>query len=169
MKGSPCGLAALAVLLALPARAAGQTPPSRPGVEMSGVKASLKLQAPVEGFMTALNGKVDLRATEVELQPGGTVKDHYHYGPGIRRMLAGELTLMYADTKKEQVVRAGEYFYEPGDVDIWAVNRGSVAATWLAVELVPAGLKGSAMAPPAARAELVESGARLKELVCPKD
>jgi quercetin dioxygenase-like cupin family protein len=169
MKGSPCGLAALAVLLALPARAAGQTPPSGPGVEMSGVKASLKLQAPVEGFMTALNGKVDLRATEVELQPGGTVKDHYHYGPGIRHVLAGELTLIYADTKKEQAVRAGEYFYEPGDVDIWAVNRGSVPAIWLAVELVPAGLKGSAMAPPAGRAELVASGARLKELVCPKD
>jgi len=84
-------------------------------------------------------------------------------------MLAGELTLIYADTKKEQVVRAGEYFYEPGDVNIWAVNRGSVPATWLTVELVPAGLKGSAMAPPTARAELVESGARLKELVCPKD
>jgi quercetin dioxygenase-like cupin family protein len=136
---------------------------------MSGVKASLKLQAPVEGFMTALNGKVDLRATEVELQPGGAVKDHYHFGPGIRRMLAGELSLIYADTKKEQVVRAGEYFYEPGDVNIWAVNRGSVPATWLAVELVPAGLKGSAMAPPAARTELVESGARLRQLVCPKD
>jgi len=40
---------------------------------MSGVKPSLKLQATVEGFMTALNGKVDLRATEVELEPGGTV------------------------------------------------------------------------------------------------
>ncbi len=66
-------------------------------------------------------------------------------------------------------MRAGEYFYEPGDVNIWAVNRGSVPATWLTVELVPAGLKGSAMAPPTARAELVESGARLKELVCAKD
>lgn len=169
MKGRPCGPVALAVLLAIPARAAGQTPPSRAGVEMSGVNASLKLQVPVEGFMTALNGKVDLRATEVELEPGGTVKDHYHFGPGIRRMLAGELTLIYADTKKEQVVRAGEYFYETGDVNIWAVNRGSVPATWLIVELVPAGLKGSAMAPTTARAELVESGARFKELVCPKD
>jgi len=52
MKGRPSGLAALAVLVAIPARAAGQTPPSRPGVEMSGVKPSLKLQATVEGFMT---------------------------------------------------------------------------------------------------------------------
>lgn len=169
MKGRPCALAALAVLLAIPALAPGQASPSRPGVEMSGVKPSLKLQVPVEGFMTALNGKVDLRATEVELQPGGTIKDHYHFGPGIRRVLAGELTLIYADTKKEQVVRAGEYFYEPGDVNMWAANRGSAPVTWLVVELVPAGLKGSAMAPLAARSELVESGARLKELVCPKD
>src|SRR5260370_7752603 len=131
MKGRPCGLAALAVLVAIPSRAAGQTPPSRPSVEMSGVKPSLKLQAPLEGFMTALNGKVDLRATEVELQPGGTVKDHYHFGPGIRRMLPGELTLIYADTKKEQVVPPGEDFYEPRDLHPWAVTRGSRPATWL--------------------------------------
>ncbi|HVH71752.1 MAG TPA: hypothetical protein VNB49_11660 [Candidatus Dormibacteraeota bacterium] len=52
---------------------------------MSGVTPAMKLQVPAEGFMTALNGKIDLRASEVEFQPGGEVKDHYHFGPGIRR------------------------------------------------------------------------------------
>lgn len=161
--------AAMAVVLATAVRFKGQMTPGHPAVEMSGVKPAMKLQTPVEGFMTALNGKVDLRASEVEFEPGGVVKDHYHFGPGIRRVLAGELTLIYADTKKEQVVHAGEYFYETGDTNIWAQNRGTEPAKLLIVELVPAGLKGSAMAPLARRAELAEGGARLKETVCSKN
>jgi quercetin dioxygenase-like cupin family protein len=92
--------------------------------------------------------------------------DHIHFGPGIRRVLAGELTLTYVDTKKERVVRAGEYFYESGDVVIRAVNRGTQSAKVLVVELVPANLKGSAMAPLSRRAELAENGARLRDEVC---
>jgi quercetin dioxygenase-like cupin family protein len=147
----------------------GQTPAAQPMVEMKGVKPALKLQTPLEGFMTALNGKLDLRASEVEFEPGGEVRDHYHFGPGIRRVLAGKLTIIYADTKKEQVVQAGEYFYESGDANIWAVNRGTEPAKLLIVELVPGGLKGSAMAPLARRTELAEKGSRLKETVCSKD
>jgi quercetin dioxygenase-like cupin family protein len=135
-------------------------------VEMSGMKPTLKLQVPLEGFFTPLNGKLDMRATEVEIEPGGGVKDHYHFGPGIRRMLAGEITLTFMDTKKEQVVRAGEYFYESGDVNVNAVNRGTEPAKVLVVELVPAGLKGSAMIPLARRAELAENGPRLKAEIC---
>lgn len=147
----------------------GQTPAAQPMVEMKGVKPAMKLQKPLEGFMTVLNGKFDLRASEVEFEPGGEVRDHYHFGPGIRRVLAGELTLIYADTKKEEVVRAGEYFYESGDINIWAVNRGTEPAKLLIVELVPGGFKGSAMAPLARRTELAEKGSRLKETVCSKD
>jgi quercetin dioxygenase-like cupin family protein len=96
--------AGTAVVLASAVGLEGQMAPACPGVEMSGVKPAMKHQSPVEGFMTALNGKVDLRASEVEFEPDGVVRDHYHFGPGIRRVLAGELTLIYADTKKEQVV-----------------------------------------------------------------
>ena len=169
MKGRFFVFAALVFLLAGAARFEGQMAPGHSAVEMSGVKPAMKLQALVEGFMTALNGKLDMRASEVEFEPGGAVKDHYHFGPGIRRVLSGELTLIYADTKKEQVVRAGEYFYESGDVNIWTLNRGTEPAKLLIVELVPAGLKGSAMAPLARRAELAENGSRLKELVCSKN
>ena len=143
-----------------------QTAAAPPMVEMKGVKGSVKLQTPLEGFMTALNGKLDLRASEVEFEPGGEVRDHYHFGPGIRRVLAGELTIIYAGKNKEQLVRAGEYFYESGDVDIWAVNRGSQPARLLIIELVPANLKGPAMAPLSRRAELEESGERLRQEIC---
>ncbi len=159
-------LAALVCLAAATARLSSQMPASHSAVEMTGVKPALKMQTPVEGFFTPLNGKLDLRATELEIEPGGSIKDHYHFGPGIRRMLSGELTLIYVDTKKEQVVRAGEYFYEPGDVNINGVNRGKELAKILIVELVPAGLKGSAMVPLDRRAELAENGTRLKEQIC---
>jgi quercetin dioxygenase-like cupin family protein len=162
------GALIVAVLGCLAAGAAGlgQMSTGQSAVEMTGMKSAIKLQSPVEGFLTPINGKLDMRATEVEFEPGDGVRDHYHFGPGIRRVLAGELTLVYADTKKEQVVHAGEYFYEPGDIDIWTSNRGAEPAKLLIVELVPANLKSSAMVPLARRAELVESGSRLKKVIC---
>jgi hypothetical protein len=83
-------------------------------------------------------------------------------------MLAGELTIVDADTGKEQVVRAGDFFYETGDRSLRAYNHGKETAKLIVVELVPAGLKGSAMASLGRRAELAENGARLKEQVCSK-
>ena len=84
MKVRSIVLAALVCLAATWARLDSQTPASHP-VEMTGVKPALKMQTPVEGFFTPLNGKLDLRASEVEIEPGGSIKDHYHFGPGIRR------------------------------------------------------------------------------------
>jgi len=167
MKGRLFLAAVLVFCIAASARLWGETPAVQPKVEMKGVKASLKLQTPVEGFMTALNGKLDLRASEVDFEPGGEVRDHYHFGPGIRRVLAGELTVVHAGSNKEELVRAGEYFYEAGDVNIWVVNHGSEPARLQIVELVPANFKGSAMAPLARRPELEESGAQLKQQICP--
>lgn len=43
-----------------------------------------------------------MRAIEVDFEPGGTVKDHYHFGPGIRRVLSGELTLHFTGYHREE-------------------------------------------------------------------
>jgi len=166
MKSRFTFVAAVMLLAAGAVRLDGQMPASHSTIEMSGVKPALKLQAPVEGFLTALNGKLDMRASEVEFEPGGAVKDHYHFGPGIRRVLAGELTLVDPEKGTEQVVRAGEFFYESGDRNLPAYNRGKEPAKLLIVELVPAGWKASAMLPLARRTEAEQDGARLKELVC---
>jgi quercetin dioxygenase-like cupin family protein len=168
MSGRLLALGALVFLAAAAVRLDSQMPASHSAVEMTGMKPVMKLQTPLEGFFTPLNGKLDLRASEIDFEPGGRVGDHYHFGPGIRRMLAGELTIVDADTGKEQVVRAGDYFYETGDRSLRAYNRGKEPAKLLIVELVPAGLKGSAMVPLDRRAELAENGAQLKEQVCSK-
>ena len=160
-------LAGLLLLSAGVLRFQGQMAPG--SVEMSGVKPAMKLQVPLEGFFTPINGKFDMRASEVDFEPGGAVKDHYHFGPGIRRVLAGELTIVHPEKGTEQKVRAGEFFWESGDVNIHAYNRGTEPAKLLIIELVPAGLKGSAMVPLARRGELEQSGWRLKELVCSKN
>lgn len=166
MKSSPILVAAVMLLMLGTARVDSQMSASHASVEMSGVKSAMKLQAPVEGFLTALNGRLDMRASEVEFEPGGGVKDHFHFGPGIRRVLAGELTLIDVEKGTEQKIRAGEYFYESGDRNLPAYNRGKEPVKLLIVELVPAGWKASAMLPLARRAEAEANGARLKELVC---
>jgi quercetin dioxygenase-like cupin family protein len=153
-------------LLVVVARLSSQMQPGHSAVEMSGVKAAMKFQAPVEGFMTALNGKVDMRASEIEIDPGGGLKEHYHFGPGIRHVLAGQLTLVDSETGKEQTVRAGEYFYESGARRHIAVNRGKEPVKEAVVELVPAGLKGPAMVPIDRRPELEANGMQLKDVIC---
>ena len=56
--------------------------------------------------------------------------------------------------------------HESGDTDIWASNRGTKPKL-LIVERVPASLKGSEMVRLARRrAELAQSGSRLKEVTC---
>ncbi len=160
----------LVAALALGAvRLDGQMPASHSAVEMSGVGAAMKFEASVEGFLKPLNGKFKLRATEVDFEPGGALGNHYHVGPGIRRVLAGELTVVDAETGKELHVRAGEYFYESGEQSFRVYNRGTQSAKLLVMELLPATLQGSAMVPPARRAELEERGKSLQKLLCPAE
>lgn len=145
---------------------AGQMQAGQSRVEISSVKSAMKLQAPVEGFLTALNGTVDMRASEIVFEPGGTIKEHYHFGPGIRHLVAGELTLIDSETGQEQMVRAGEFFYESGTRRHVVVNRGLEPARVVVVELVPAGLKGPAMVAIDRRPELETTGAAMKDKIC---
>ena len=144
----------------------GQTPMGGATVEMSGVKPEMKYEARVEGFLKPLNGKVKLRASEVQFEPGAKLGNHLHVGPGIRLVLAGELTVIDGETNKEQTVRAGEYFYEAGNRSFLAQNRTAQPAKLLVVEMLPAEWRGTAMAPISRYAELEKEGARMEALFC---
>lgn len=79
------GASIIVVLVCLAVGAVGfvQRPPtSQSAVEMKGMKPAVKLQTPVEGFLTPINGKLDMRATEIEFEPGGGAQDHYHVWAG---------------------------------------------------------------------------------------
>jgi quercetin dioxygenase-like cupin family protein len=166
MKGRFFSALLVGCLLAAVVRLNSQMQAGHSAVEMTGVKAAMKFQAPIEGFMTALNGKVDMRASEIEIDPGGGLKEHYHFGPGIRYVLAGQLTLVDSETGREQTVHAGEFFYESGARLHIAVNRGKEPVKEVVVELVPAGLKGPAMVPIDRRPELEADGTQLKDAIC---
>ncbi|MGH9778157.1 MAG: cupin domain-containing protein [Candidatus Acidiferrales bacterium] len=160
------GSAALlgAALLAMNAFAPGAQ--HGDAVEMHGVKAAVKQEANVEGFLTPLNSHLKLRATEADFEPGATLGDHLHVGPGLRLVLAGELVVVDAESGAEQRVPAGGYFYEAGDKSFRVHNRSEEPARLLVVEILPVDLKESAMTPVARRGELEKLGAKLEAELC---
>ena len=114
-------------------------------VERKGTAAKLKHEAVVAGYLTALNGKYKLRVTENTFEPGGFVGAHHHAGPGIRVVTAGEFTLLEAG--KSRVLKAGDSFYEAGDVSVELQNKGKVPAVLLNFEILPVDWKDSSNIP----------------------
>jgi quercetin dioxygenase-like cupin family protein len=138
----------LVVLCLTPIALAQNTPPLEgKGVEIRGVTRAPTLEKILSGHLTDLNGKYKFRAVEVTYQPGAFVGDHQHAGPGIRYILAGEFT--YIEGDKTTVYKAGDTFFEPGDMTHRAYNRGNTILKVWNVEIVPADYTGSSIiAPP---------------------
>jgi len=114
-------------------------------VERKGIAGKVKQEEVVGGYLTGLNGKYKLRVSENTFEPGGYIGDHHHAGPGIRVVTAGEFTLV--QDGKTTVKKAGDTFYEAGDVSIALQNRGKVPAVLLNFEIVPVDLKGASNMP----------------------
>ena len=115
-------------------------------VERKGVTSTVKLDQALSGYLTALNGKYRLVGTETTFEPGGSVSDHHHVGPGIRFVASGELTLV--GEGKTRTYKTGEYFYESGDVTTAASNKGKTPTRIINFEILPADLKGGSAVPP---------------------
>src|SRR6185503_13958096 len=105
-------------LLALAAGAAAAQAP-----ETRGVTTTLRLEESGVGHLDELGGKIKVRAAELTIAPGGFLGAHHHAGPGIRYVAAGELTFM--EGGKRTIYRAGDLFYESGDIVHTAHNNGS--------------------------------------------
>ena len=114
-------------------------------VERKGTAAKVKHEEVVSGYLTDLNGTYKLRVSENTFQPGGYVGDHHHAGPGIRVITAGEFTLVEAG--KTRILKAGDTFYEAGDVSVALQNKGKVPAVILNFEILAVDWKGSSNIP----------------------
>ena len=114
-------------------------------IERKGTSGKVKHEEMVSGFLTNLNGKYKIRVSENTFEPGGYVGDHHHSGPGIRVVTAGELTLV--QDGKTTIKKAGDTFYEAGDVSIAVHNKGSIPAVILNFEILPVDWKGSSNIP----------------------
>jgi quercetin dioxygenase-like cupin family protein len=104
-------------------------------VEMRGITSAVKLEEVVFGHLTELNGKYKMRATEVIFAPGGYLGVHHHVGPGIRYVLSGEVT--FTEGGRATVYKAGEYFFETGNLAHTAENKSNMPLRLLFVELLP--------------------------------
>ena len=104
-------------------------------VEMRGITSEVKLEEVVFGHLTELNGKYKMRATEVTFAPGGYLGVHHHVGPGIRYVLSGEVT--FTEGGRATVYKAGEYFFETGNLAHTAENKSNMPLRLLFVELLP--------------------------------
>jgi quercetin dioxygenase-like cupin family protein len=84
-------------------------------VDTQGGLASILFEATIDGgHVPELKGKYKLRVTEIAIAAGGHIGDHNHLGPGIRQMTEGEMN--YIMPNETVVYRAGDFFFETGDV-----------------------------------------------------
>jgi quercetin dioxygenase-like cupin family protein len=115
-------------------------------VETRGVTSEIKVDEVVFGHLAELNGKFKLRATELTFAPDGYIGVHHHIGPGIRYVISGELT--FAEGGQETVYKAGEYFFETGNLAHTAQNKTNVPLRILVVEILPKDWAAPAMIAP---------------------
>jgi quercetin dioxygenase-like cupin family protein len=104
-------------------------------VDMRGITSTVKLEEVVFGHLTELNSKYKMRATEVTFAPGGYLGVHHHVGPGIRYVLSGEVT--FTEGGRATVYKAGEYFFETGNLAHTAENKSNMPLRLLFVEILP--------------------------------
>jgi quercetin dioxygenase-like cupin family protein len=104
-------------------------------VEVRGITSVIKLEEVVYGHLPELNGKFKMRATEVTFAPDAYLGVHHHVGPGIRYVLAGEVT--FTEGGRATVYKAGDYFFETGNIAHTAQNKTQQPLSVLFVEILP--------------------------------
>jgi quercetin dioxygenase-like cupin family protein len=124
----------------------GAQPAAAQQVESRGITAKVLVDEVVAGHLAQLNGKYQLRASEVLLEPGASLGAHHHAGPGIRYVVSGELT--FAQAGKSIVYKPGDTFYESGNVVHTAENRTKAPVRMIFFEILPLQWKGSSSIPP---------------------
>jgi hypothetical protein len=76
-----------------------------------------------------------LRCDRVDFPPGGIAYRHVHPGPGIRRLLFGELTI--DSPEGARTYGAGEAWFEGRDHPVLATASAAEAAAFVRVLLLP--------------------------------
>lgn len=112
-------------------------------VEARGITSVIKLGEVTFGHLTDLNGKFKMRATEFTFAPGAYLGVHHHVGPGVRYILSGELT--FTEAGIVTVYKAGDYYFETGNVAHTAENKTDQPLRILIVEILPKDWTGPAV------------------------
>ncbi len=81
-----------------------------------------------------------LRCDQVDFPPGGVAYLHTHAGPGIRRLLRGALRVQTNGESHDYT--AGDSWFEPGPVPVYAEAASDTGAAFLRVMVLPVAFKG---------------------------
>lgn len=135
----------LLVVAALGAAVTLLTPQRARSVEMKGMTSKIMFEHPVEGYLSDLNGKYKLRVTETTFAPGAVFGEHQRAGPGIRMVKSGQITQCFGT--KCTVYKAGDFFFEGGDITCHADNTTKGSAVILTFEVLPVDLGTSSVIP----------------------
>jgi quercetin dioxygenase-like cupin family protein len=116
-------------------------------VDTKGVTAQILYESPIGGgHLSELKDRYKLRVTEIAIAPGGYVGAHNHLGPGIRQMTVGEMEYILPD--KTVTYRAGDYFFESGDISHTVINKSNEVCKHLLFEILPLDLSGASLIVP---------------------
>jgi len=115
-------------------------------VEARGITSAIKLEEIIFGHLVELNGKFKLRATEVTFAPDAYLGVHHHIGPGIRYVISGEVT--FTEGGQSEIYKAGEYFFETGNLPHTAQNQTNLPLRILFFEILPKDWAGPTVIPP---------------------
>ena len=78
-----------------------------------------------------------VRCDRVDFPPGGVAHRHVHPGPGVRRLLHGELTIDRGDGDP-RTYRAGESWHEGADEPVLATASATEDTAFVRVLVLPA-------------------------------
>jgi quercetin dioxygenase-like cupin family protein len=100
--------------------------------ELGGDAASAALVAEVE--LDPAIGWI-VRCDRIDFPPGGIAHRHVHPGPGIRRLLHGELRIDAEGA--ERLIRTGDAWFEGADYPVLATASASEDTAFVRVLLLP--------------------------------
>ena len=102
-------------------------------VEARGITSVIKLEEVTFGHLPELNGKFKMRATEFTFAPGLSLDCITILGPGFAYILSGELT--FNEGGLVTVYKAGDYYFETGNIAHTAENKTDQPLRILIVEI----------------------------------
>src|SRR4029079_14573969 len=118
-------------------------------VEARGITSTIKLDEVLFGHLNELNGKFRIRVTEFIFEPGAYLGPHHHVGPGVRYVIAGELT--FTEGGQVTIYKSGDYYFETGNLAHTAENKTNLPLRILVVDLLPKDWTTPAVIPPKAQ------------------
>jgi quercetin dioxygenase-like cupin family protein len=118
-------------------------------VETRGITSEVKIEEVLFGHLTKLNGKLKVRVTEFTFAPGAYLGAHHHAGPGVRYVISGELA--FSEGGRETIYKAGDYYFETGNLAHTAQNKTKEPLRVLVVDILPKDWTGPAVIVPTAQ------------------